>query len=136
MLTGVTVPWPSVNPPSVWRFRVNSNSMHAAPGTASTAKAGQSRPVMAMTAATRSGPANAPTWSSALCTANPRPRPTATATRASSADFDGLRMALPARSRRMRVAARASPRLPTKGVTASRGTQTAVIAYPRMVSDQ
>ena len=93
-------------------------------------------PVTAMTPATRSGPANAPTWSSAFCTANPRPRPTATATRASNADFEGLRMAFPARSSRIRVAASANPRLPTNGATASSGTQTAVIAYPRIVSDQ
>ena len=93
-------------------------------------------PVAAMTPATRSGPANALTWSSAFCTANPRPRPTTTATRAGYADFDGLRTALPTRSRRIKVAANARPKLPTNGATASSGTQTAVIAYPRMVSDQ
>src|SRR4029453_4165272 len=51
-------------------------SSAAPPGTISTAMAGQSVPATAVTAATISGPATAPAWSNALCTANPRPSPT------------------------------------------------------------
>ena len=100
--------------------------MATAPGMARTAMLGQMAPVAAMTPATSSGPAKAPTWSSALCTPKPRPRPTADATWARSADFDGLRTALPERSRRMRTEASTRPAPPTNGVTASSGTQTAV----------
>ena len=115
-------------PPALCRLSVNSSTMQTAPGMASTANAGHCAPVSAITPATRSGPAKAPTWSSALCTAKPRPRPTETATRASRAVFEGLRIALPARSSRISVVARASPAAPTNGATASSGTQTAVIA--------
>jgi hypothetical protein len=80
----------------------------------------------ATTPATTSGPAKAPTWSSALCTPNPRPRPTATATCARSADFDGDRIALPSRSRRIIVAANTRPAAPSRGASASNGTHTAV----------
>ena len=86
--------------------------------------------------ATTSGPAKAPTWSRDLCTAMPSPRPTGLAMCASSADFDGLRTALPVRSRRMRMLATASPAAPRYGVTASSGTHTAVIAYPATVRPQ
>lgn len=79
---------------------------------------------------------NAPTWSSALWTANPFPRPVEVAIRARSADLAGLRTALPVRSSTISVAATASPALPRNGVTASSGTQTAVMAYPTTVSRQ
>ena len=119
------------------RARTSSSSPIAtAPGTASVARAVQVRAVSAMTPATSSGPANAPTWSRALCTANPRPRPTARAACASSADFDGLRIALPVRSSSTIVAPKASPAPPTKGATAISGTHTAVSPYPTIVSDQ
>ena len=105
-----------------------SSSRHSAPGIASTANPGQYAPVTASAPAIRSGPANAPTWSRALCTANPRPRPVAVAIRARSADFAGLRIALPVRSSRIRTDARATPAAPTNGAIARSGTQTAVIA--------
>ena len=82
----------------------------------------------AVTPATSSGPANAPTSSSALCTAKPRPNPTAAAAWASRADLAGLRTALPVRSARIRTQASARPAPPTNGATASAGTHTAVIA--------
>ena len=84
------------------------------------------RVVSATTPATSSGPANAPTWSSALCTANPRPRPTAPAACASSADLDGLRTALPVRSSSTIVIPKARPAPPRNGATAISGTQAAV----------
>ena len=84
------------------------------------------RDATATTPATTSGPANAPTWSRALCTPKPRPRPTAEATWASSADFDGDRTALPSRSSRIIVEAKANPAAPRRGASAISGTQTAV----------
>lgn len=93
-------------------------------------------PAVATTAATRSGPAKAPTWSIALCTPKPRPRPTAPATCARRVVLDGLRIALPLRSSRISNEASARPAPPMKGVTANRGTDTMVSAYPRMVSVQ
>ena len=81
-----------------------------------------------MTAAISRVPAKAPTWSRALWTAKPLPRPVVVAIRASSADFDGLRTALPVRSSRISVAAVATPAAPRNGVTASKGTATAVMA--------
>lgn len=107
-----------------------------APGTASSAKAGQKSPVAATTAAARSGPAKAPIWSIALCTPNPLPRPTWDAAEASSTDFDGLRRALPVRSARISTTANARPTAPRCGASASSGTQTAVIPYPRITSGQ
>ena len=76
--------------------------------------------------ATTSGPANAPTWSSALCTPKPRPRPTGVAIPASSADLEGERIALPVRSASTSTIATPSPAAPRNGVTASSGTQSAV----------
>ena len=99
-----------------------------APGMINTAIAGQIAPAAAMTAATRSGPATAPTWSRALCMPKPRPSPTAAAAWASSAVFAGLRTAFPTRSPRMRRQASASPAPATKGVMARAGTQIAVRA--------
>ena len=93
-------------------------------------------PVSATTPATNNGPAKAPTWSSALCTANPRPRPTVRAASASSTDFEGERTAFPVRSRMTRVEASASPAAPTKGANAISGTHTTVMAYPTTVHDQ
>ena len=101
-------------------------SSAAAPGTISTAMAGQSVPARAATPATRSGPATAPAWSSALCTANPRPRPTVAAACASSAVLAGLRTAFPARSAKISRQATASPAPARNGVIAKAGTQTAV----------
>ena len=54
--------------------------------------------------------------------------PTWAAASASSADFAGLRTALPSRSARISTVATARPAAPRKGVTASSGTQTAVRA--------
>ncbi len=102
--------------------------MATTPGTASTARPAHIAVVTAIVPATRSGPANAPTWSSALCTAKPRPRPTARAAKASSADFDGLRTAFPVRSSSTNVHARTRPAPPTNGATAINGTHTAVMA--------
>ena len=102
----------------------------------STAMAGQIAPAAAMTAATRSGPATAPTWSSAWCTPKPRPSPTAAAACASSAVLAGLRTAFPTRSPRMRTQATASPAPARNGVIARAGTQIAVMAYPAKVSVQ
>ena len=68
---------------SVLRRRIHSKmAMAATPGIASRAIAGQMAPVAARMAATSSGPATAPAWSSALWTAKPRPRPTPLAARA------------------------------------------------------
>src|SRR3954451_450821 len=109
--------------------RIHAKTSRAAtPGTISTAIAGQSVPVMATTAATSSGPATAPAWSSALCTANPRPRPTAPAACASNAVLAGLRTAFPARSAKISRQATASPAPAKNGVIAKAGTQTAVTA--------
>ena len=55
---------------------MTSTTIAAAPGIARIASAGQIDAVTATVAATIRGPANAPTWSNALCTPNPRPRPT------------------------------------------------------------
>jgi hypothetical protein len=104
-----------------------SSSNEIAPGTARRASPGHSTPVTAVAPVSNSGPANAPTWSNALCTANPRPRPVATAMRARSADLEGLRTAFPVRSTRIRVAATATPAAPRNGVSASSGTETAVM---------
>ena len=105
-----------------------SSSIAISPGIASSANPGQSTPVTAAHPASSSGPAKAPTWSRALWTAKPRPRPVSVAIRASSADLAGLRTALPVRSTRISVIATASPALPRNGVTASSGTDTAVMA--------
>src|SRR4051812_41207538 len=112
----------------VLRRSQTSSAIAAAPGTASTANAGHSTPVSPTTAATSSGPANAPTWSSALCTPNPRPRPTGPAAYARRVDLAGLRTALPVRSASTSTQPTTSPAAPRKGVTASRGTHTAVRA--------
>ncbi|HEY7103525.1 MAG TPA: hypothetical protein VH573_17950 [Mycobacteriales bacterium] len=62
--------------------------------------------------------------------------PTCWAAPASNADFAGLRMAFPVRSARMSTVATARPAAPRNGVTASRGTDTAVSAYPAIVTAQ
>src|SRR5512133_4005831 len=98
----------------------------AAPGTISTAMAGQSVPATAATAATIRGPETAPAWSNALCTANPRPKPTAPAACANSAVLAGLRTAFPARSAKISRQATASPAPARNGVIAKAGTQIAV----------
>jgi hypothetical protein len=110
--------------------------MATKPGIASTANPGHVTPVSATMPATTRGPAKAPTWSSALCTAKPRPRPTVRAASASSTDLDGERTALPERSRTTSAEASTRPAPPTKGATARSGTQTTVIAYPVTVHDQ
>ncbi|MCY1238350.1 hypothetical protein D9M72_510840 [compost metagenome] len=106
----------------------NRRAMARAPGMASTAKAGHSDPVAAMTAEAIRGPANAPARSSDLWTAKPRPRPTGPATEASRTVFAGLRTALPTRSPMIRADASTSPAAPTTGVTASKGTHRTVSA--------
>ena len=126
--TGAGVEGARTEGPPTRALSRSSNAIDAAPGTASSAIAGHSAPVRAATAATSSGPAKAPTWSSALCTANPRPRPTALAAWASSVDFDGLRTALPVRSARTSAQASTRPAAPTNGVSARAGTHTAVSA--------
>ena len=61
--------------PVRWRIQIRMSSA-AAPGTIRTARAGHKVPARPATAATSSGPATAPAWSSALWTAKPRPSPT------------------------------------------------------------
>lgn len=56
---------------AVCRATAASTSIASAPGTASTASPNAVDEKAAIAAATTSGPAKAPTWSSALCTANP-----------------------------------------------------------------
>ena len=102
--------------------------MATTPGTTSTSSPGEMDPLHAISPATSSGPANAPIWSSALCTPSPRPMPTPAAASASRADFAGLRTALPSRSARISTVATVSPAPPSRGATASSGTQTAVSA--------
>ncbi|KUJ39443.1 hypothetical protein ADL25_20400 [Streptomyces sp. NRRL F-5122] len=84
-----------------------------------------------MTPATVSGPSNAPTWSIASCTANPRPRPVAAVACESSVSLAGERTALPTRSATTRV--QATHRSPVRPST---GTLTAVRAYPAIAQAQ
>ena len=117
------------SPAPAKRCRIRSRMTTAtAPGSTRTAIAGQMAPVAASRPATSSGPAMAPSWSSALWTAKPRPRPTPAAAWARRAVFAGLRTALPVRSARIRTHATTRPAPARNGVTARAGTQMAVMA--------